>query len=115
MNIKKVENMAKIMRRKIIDISHYCNLSAHIGGGLSIVDITATLYGAILKYDKNDSVWDGRDRFILSKGHGALGYYTALMAAGIIPEEILDTFQTNVRKLSSVDYFVYQTSDGFWF
>ena len=50
--------------------------------------------------DTNDSDWEDRDRFILSKGHGALGYYTALMAAGIISEEILQTFQTNGSDLT---------------
>lgn len=100
MDINTVEDMAKKMRKKILDISHNCNLSSHIGGGLSIVDITATLYGATLKYDANDSCWEDRDRFILSKGHGALGYYTALMEAGIISEEILETFQTNGSDLT---------------
>ena len=36
MDLNKVEDMVKKMRRKILDISHNCNLSAHIGGGLSI-------------------------------------------------------------------------------
>ena len=36
MDLNKVEDMAKKLRRKTHDISHNCNLSAHIGGGLSI-------------------------------------------------------------------------------
>lgn len=86
---------ARFMRRKILDISYACNLSTHLGGGLSIVDITATLYGAVLRYDPQNPDWSERDRFILSKGHGVLGYYSALLAAGIIDEATFATFQTN--------------------
>ena len=43
-----------------------------VGGGLSIVDITATLFGSIMKYDGNNPKWEKRDRYILSKGHGCL-------------------------------------------
>ncbi len=101
MDVQKVKDMAKKMRRKILDISHSCNVSAHIGGGLSIVDIMATLYSSVLSYDTKNPAWEDRDRFILSKGHGALGYYSALLEAGIISEEIFATFQTNESDLTA--------------
>jgi len=99
MDLQKIDNMAKRMRRKILDIAHSCNLNAHLGGGLSMVDITATLYGAVLRYDLKNPYWDERDRFILSKGHGCLGYYSALFEAGIISEEVISAFQTNESDL----------------
>jgi transketolase len=99
MELQKIEQMAKLMRRKILDISHTCNMSAHLGGGLSMVDLTATLYGAVLRYDPANPAWPERDRFILSKGHGVLGYFSALVAAGIISEEKFATFQTNESDL----------------
>lgn len=95
MNQQQLTAMAQFMRKKILDVSHACNLSTHLGGGLSIVEITATLYGAVMNYDRNNPTWEGRDRFILSKGHGVLGYYSALLAAGIISDEQFATFQTN--------------------
>ncbi len=101
MDIHKIEEMTKRMRRKILDISYSCNGNVHMGGGLSVVDITATLYGAVLKYDTENPAWEDRDRFILSKGHGALGYYSALLAAGIISEEVFATFQTNESDLTA--------------
>ena len=64
MEILKVKQMSKKMRRKILDVSYSCNLSAHIGGALSMVDIMATLYGAVLRYDLKDTDWEDRDRFI---------------------------------------------------
>jgi transketolase len=55
---------------------------AHFGPGLSCMEITATLYLGVLRHDPARPTWEGRDRFILSKGHGVLGYYTALAEAG---------------------------------
>ncbi|MBT4987022.1 MAG: transketolase [Proteobacteria bacterium] len=101
MNVKKIEDMAKNMRRKILDVSYSCNASAHIGGSLSMVDIMATLYGAVLRYDLKDTNWEDRDRFILSKGHGALGYYSALLESGMISEQKFATFQTNESELTA--------------
>jgi transketolase len=101
MNIQRIEEMATRMRRIILDISHSCDHSAHIGGGLSIVDIMATLYGAVMQYDSKNTTWKDRDRFILSKGHGALGYYSALAAMGTIPDEVMATFQANGSDLTS--------------
>ena len=101
MDVKVITDMAKKMRKNILDISHSCNKSVHMGGALSIVDITATLYGAVLRYDTKLTSWEDRDRFILSKGHGALGYYSALLEAGIISEEVFATFQTNESDLTA--------------
>src|SRR5690349_23624171 len=92
---QKIAGMARTMRRKILDISKSCNTSAHIGGGLSMVEITATLYGEVMRYDPKNPAWEKRDRFILSKGHGVLGYFTALNAAGVFDDSVLNTFQQN--------------------
>jgi transketolase len=100
-DLDKIICMARKMRKNILEISHNCNLSTHLGGALSIVDITATLYGAVLKYDNNNPEFEDRDRFILSKGHGALGYYSALLEAGIISDDIFSTFQQNGSDLTA--------------
>jgi transketolase len=99
MELAEIQGMAKTMRHKILEISHTCNLSTHLGGGLSMVDIMAVLYGRILRYQPENPRWDKRDRFILSKGHGVLGYFSALLAAGVINEETYKTFQTNESDL----------------
>ncbi len=99
MNVQKIKSMANKMRRNILDISHSCNQSTHLGGGLSMVDIMATLYGAVLKYDIKNPTWEDRDRFILSKGHGCLGYYSALLEIGFLSEEVFASFQTNESDL----------------
>ena len=100
MDEQKILRMAREMRKKILQASFACNTSAHLGGGLSIVDILATLYGAVLKYDTNNPGWQDRDRFILSKGHGALGLYSALSEAGFISDSVFASFQTNESDLT---------------
>ena len=92
--IKNIEGMSKRMKYHLLDTALAAGASSsHFGGGLSIIDITATLYGAIMKIDSNNPEWCDRDRFILSKGHGVLGYYTALVEAGFIPKEDLMSFE----------------------
>jgi transketolase len=99
MELIEIQNMAKTMRHKILEISHTCNLSAHLGGGLSMVEVMAVLYGHVLRFKLGQPKWNERDRFILSKGHGVLGYFSALLVAGIITEEKYKTFQTNESDL----------------
>lgn len=60
-----------------------------------MVEIMAVLYGRVLRLRPEDPLWSERDRFILSKGHGVLGLYSALLAAGLLPREKFESFQTN--------------------
>jgi len=92
--IQRLEQMAKRMRKKVLDMAHAAGAAAsHFGGGLSIIEIMATLYGKILRFNKDNPHWSERDRFILSKGHGCLGYYAALSEAGFVPKADLLTFE----------------------
>jgi len=94
--INKMASMAKHMRNNALKMAFSAgNIGAHIGSSLSIIEIMAVLYGGIMKLDKKNPAWPDRDRFILSKGHGALGYYTALAEVGIITINELDTFEEN--------------------
>ncbi len=93
--VADIEAMAKRMRKTALDIALEAGgKSSHLGGALSIIDITATLYGAVMKLDPKNPDWPDRDRFILSKGHGVLGYYTALSEAGFISRDDLMTFES---------------------
>jgi transketolase len=99
MDISGLVAMSKDMRHRILQISYTCNLSTHLGGGLSMVEIMASLYGRVLKYDRRNPRLPDRDRFILSKGHGVLGYFSALRCSGIIDEAVFNSFQTNQSDL----------------
>jgi len=93
-HIDYITQMAARMRKHILDMALEAGAhSSHFGGGLSVVDITATLFGSVMNIKPDEPEWAGRDRFILSKGHGCLGYYTALHEAGYISHEELMTFE----------------------
>jgi len=64
--------------------------SSHIGSVLSVVDILAVLYGKVMQYRSNNPKWDGRDRFILSKGHAGAGVYAILAECGFFDIVELD-------------------------
>ncbi len=86
--------MANRMRRNALRMALGAgSLGAHVAPGLSIIEICAVLYGAVMKLRPGEPQWEDRDRFLLSKGHGVLGYYTALAEAGLLPMEELDTFE----------------------
>jgi len=68
--------------------------SSHIGSVLSIADILAVLYGSIMSYRASAPKWEGRDRFILSKGHAGAGVYAALAECGFFnPERLMEHYQ----------------------
>lgn len=64
----------------------------HIPSSFSIVDIINVIYGKILQYDKDNPEWDGRDYFILSKGHGAAALFAVLEKYGFISQQDLDNY-----------------------
>ena len=92
--VMRVGQMSRRMRKTVLDMALEAGASsAHFGGALSIIEITATLFGSVMKYDPKNPEWDKRDRFILSKGHGCLGYYSALAEAGFLTPEDLLSFE----------------------
>lgn len=83
------------IRRDIIKVGFECGESAHFGGGLSIVDLLGVLYEKHLRFDTTNPTWPERDVFILSKGHGVLGYFATLKNVGFMSDEVFSTFQQN--------------------
>ena len=71
--------------------------SGHPGGSLSAADIYTYLFFEEMNIDPADPKKDDRDRFVLSKGHTAPGYYAALANRGFFPVEDLKT----LRKVGS--------------
>ena len=64
----------------------------YVGQALGAADMLAAVYADQLRYRANDPEWEGRDRFLLSTGHYAIGHYAALAEAGIIPVEELESY-----------------------
>ncbi|MGO1543557.1 MAG: transketolase [Gulosibacter sp.] len=73
--------------------------AGHIGGPLSATDLMVTLYFRQLNIDPENPQSPDRDRFILSKGHSAIGLYSVLALRGYFPEEELSTFDHGDSRL----------------
>jgi transketolase len=71
----------------------------YIGQALGYADVLAVAYGHALNLRPDDPQWEGRDRFLLSHGHYAIAFYAALIEAGIVPEEELDTYGSDDSRL----------------
>ena len=64
----------------------------YIAQALDIADVLAVAYFHAMTYRPEDPAWEGRDRFYLSIGHYAIALYAALIEAGIVPHEELETY-----------------------
>jgi transketolase len=71
----------------------------YIAQALDIADVLATAYFHAMRYKPEDPHWEERDRFLLSNGHYAIALYAALIEAGIIPEEELETYGSDESRL----------------
>ncbi len=89
---KALEIFATQIRMGIIEGTHSAK-AGHPGGSLSSADLFAYLYEIELNYKADEPKWDGRDRFVLSKGHSAPGLYSALAYKGFFPVEDLLTLR----------------------
>lgn len=87
-SIEKLKETANTIRRDIITMLSESK-SGHPGGSLSAVEILTYLYFNEMNVDPGNPKNVDRDRFILSKGHGAPGLYCALAEKGYFPKEEL--------------------------
>ena len=71
----------------------------YIAQALDIADVLAVAYFHAMRYRPDDPDWEGRDRFLLSNGHYAIALYAALIEAGIIPVEELETYGGDESRL----------------
>ena len=86
-----MDQRSKLLRRLIVQALEGGG-RGHIGSSLSLVEILRVLYDSILSYRPQDPSWTGRDRLILSKGHGCLALYAILADKGFFSKDELRTF-----------------------
>jgi len=89
---KQLQITACKVRMGVIESTHGAK-AGHPGGSLSAADVFTYLYFKELNIDPKNPKWDGRDRFVLSKGHTAPGLYSALANRGFFPVEDLKTLR----------------------
>jgi transketolase len=109
--LKQMEGIALRSRKWIVKMTHAAG-SGHPGGSLSATDILTALYFHTMSHDPVKPEWPDRDRFVLSKGHGAPALYATLAQAGYFPEEELLTLRKfgsrlqghpSMRRLPGID------------
>ena len=96
MDFKKYEDIASRIRIDIIKAVHKAG-SGHPGGSLSAADIVTALYFKVMNIDPENPRMEGRDKFILSKGHAGPVQYAALAERGYYEVEDM----MSLRKLGS--------------
>ena len=85
----ELEEIARQLRMTSLRLIHRRG-AGHPGGALSAAEIIAVLYFHTLRIDPHDPAWEGRDRFLLSKGHASAVLYAALARRGFFPLSELD-------------------------
>jgi transketolase len=89
--IHELQQRASLLRSRIIETSHKASIP-HLGSCLSCVDILTAIYFSVLRISVEDPRANDRDRFILSKGHGAPALFQVLAMRGFYPEAMLDNY-----------------------
>ena len=89
---KELKKLACRVRMGILQATHGAK-SGHPGGSLSAADLFTYLYFKVMHIDPANPSWEGRDRFVLSKGHTAPGLYSALALRGYFPWDALPTLR----------------------
>ena len=92
MNKLELQKAANEVRKGIVTAVHSAK-AGHPGGSLSAADIFTYLYFEEMNIDPKNPKMEGRDRFVLSKGHTAPGLYSALANRGYFPVEDLKTLR----------------------
>ena len=97
MNTAELSKICRQVRRDIITMTANAG-SGHPGGSLSAVELMTSVFYNHMRLDPKNPKWDGRDRFVLSKGHSAPCYYAVLASLGFIDR----SEYANFRQLHSI-------------
>lgn len=112
LHIEQLRHIAHKLSRQIIEITTKAG-SGHPSSSLSMIDILTVLYfGDVMNHAPQMPDWKERDRFILSKGHGAPGLYVTLAEAGYFDSDLIYTLREigspleghpNMRALAGIE------------
>ena len=90
----KIKKLAAQIRRDVVEMIGGEGHVGHLGGSCSSADIVAVLYAYKMKHDPKNPKWEGRDKFLYSKGHAAIAQYAALAECGYFDRAILPTLKS---------------------
>jgi len=107
-----LEEKAKLVRRETVRLSRIAG-AGHYTGTFSCAELFSALYHSQLRFRPDEPGWKERDRFVLSKGHAAIGLYPVLADLGFFPAELLDNYtrlhsplgdHPDMRKVPGIDF-----------
>lgn len=103
---------AKFVRLETVRLTRIAG-AGHYTATFSAAELLAALYYAGLRFRPDEPGWPGRDRFVLSKGHAAIGLYPVLADVGFFPAAALDDYtrlgssfgdHPDMRKIPGADF-----------
>ena len=97
-NAPSLEERAYNIRRNALRMGKVQG-QGYIAQALGVADVLAVSYFHALRYRPEDPAREERDRFLLSIGHYAIALYAALIEAGIVPVDELETYGTDDSRL----------------
>lgn len=110
--IGRLADRAKFVRLETVRLTRIAG-AGHYTGTFSAAELFAALYYAQLRYRPEEPDWPDRDRFVLSKGHAAIGLYPVLADVGFFDASLLDGYtrldspfgdHPDMRKVKGIDF-----------
>jgi transketolase len=91
MSLLALEDRAKFIRKETVRLSRIAG-AGHYSSTFSCAELLATLYYDEMRIEPGKPDWPERDRFVMSKGHAAIGLYPVLADLGYFDPSELDTY-----------------------
>ncbi|MGE0311463.1 MAG: transketolase [Lautropia sp.] len=107
-----LEDRARFIRKETVRLARIAG-AGHYSSTFSCAEILAALYYAHLRIDPANPGWEARDRFVMSKGHAAIGLYPVLADLGYFDPAELDTYaqlgskfgdHPDMKKIAGIDF-----------
>ena len=92
-NQTPLDKKSRTLRRLVVDALDGGG-RGHLGSAMSLIEIIRVLYEDVLRFRADEPSWPGRDRLIMSKGHGCLALYAVLADNGFFDPREMKTFCT---------------------
>ncbi len=90
-NLSVLEDRAKFIRKETVRLSRIAG-AGHYSSTFSCAELLASLYYEQMNVEPGEPHWPDRDRFVMSKGHAAIGLYPVLADLGFFDPSELDTY-----------------------
>jgi transketolase len=107
-----LEEKAHMVRKEVVRLTDIAG-SGHYGSAFSIAEMLVVLYYRLLRIRPEEPDCSERDRFLLGKGHAAIGLFPILADRGFFDREVLDTYtrlgsplrdHPDMKKVPGVDF-----------